>query len=67
MLLLGYATNSGDGVIVYGDPALGAAGLETFKITVPFSVEELVVQYDDGRILVVARGTDEIAFGHAEY
>ena len=53
MLLLGYATNSGDGVIVYGDPALRAVGLETFQITVPFSVEELVVQYDDGRILVV--------------
>ena len=67
MLLIGYANNNGDGVIVYGDPTLGAANLETFYITVDFDVEELVVQYDDGRILVVARGTDQVAFGFAEY
>ena len=67
MLLIGYANSNGDGTIVYGDPTLGVAGLETFHITVDFSVEELVVQYDDGRILVVARGTDEVAFGFAEY
>ena len=67
MLLIGYANNNGDGVVVYGDPSLGSVGLETFYVSVPFSVEEVVAQYDDGRILVVARGIDEIAFGFAEY
>ena len=67
MLLIGYANNNGDGIVLYGDPSLGVAGLESFSISVDFSVQEVVVQHDDGRILTVARGIDQIAFGYAEY